>query len=430
MAIETQSFNEEYVRSLSGVLGEPEWMLAFRLQALAQADVLPMPKPDKTNISNWDFIGEMQNPITQEEFTSIDTLNNDVKSLLGEDNFIVQQQNKKAVVKLSEEYQEKGVLFTDIHTAIREHGDLIQKYLMKMGVKVDENRLTALHAAFINNGVFVYVPKNVVLDAPLQSVIAVDDENSALYSHVLVVADDNSALTFVENYVADDSSKGIANITVEVIVGQNAQVMFGAVDTLSKGITTFINRRGVVGRDGKLEWALGYMNDGDTISYNLTDLVGDGSYGDTKLVTIGRGEQKQNFTTTTTHFGKRSEGFILKHGVQKDSAAAIFNGIGKIEHGASKSDAEQTSRVLMLSEKARGDANPMLLIEEDDVMAGHAASVGRVDPTQLYYLMSRGIKKAEAERLIIHGFLAPVVNELPIKEVREQLVEVIERKVK
>src|SRR5699024_9749858 len=172
------------------------------------------------------------------------------------------------------------------------------------------------------------------------------------------------------------------------------------------------------------------MNDGNTISNNLTYLVGDNSYATSKMVTIGCLDQKQNFTTNITHIGKRSEGYILKHGVQKDSATSIFNGIGKIEHGATKSNAEQTSRVLMLSEKARGDANPALLIDEDDVTAGHAASVGSVDPTQLYYLMSRGIQKAEAERLVIHGFLAPVVKELPIESVREQLVEVIERKVR
>ena len=148
------------------------------------------------------------------------------------------------------------------------------------------------------------------------------------------------------------------------------------------------------------------------------------------MVVVGRGEQTQNFTTKIVHFGKYTESNILKHGVMKDSATTIFNGIGKIEHGASKSIAEQESRVLMLSEKARGDANPMLLIDEDDVVAGHAASVGRVDPVQLYYMMSRGIQKHEAERLIIHGFLAPVVNQLPIEGVKKQLVEVIERKVK
>jgi Fe-S cluster assembly protein SufD len=172
------------------------------------------------------------------------------------------------------------------------------------------------------------------------------------------------------------------------------------------------------------------MSEGNTVSENTTYLMGDGSYGDTKTVTVGRGEQSQNLTTSIVHFGKHSEGYILKHGVMKESASSIFNGIGKIEHGASKSNAEQESRVLMLSEKARGDANPILLIDEDDVTAGHAASVGRVDPIQLYYLMSRGIPQTEAERLVIHGFLAPVVNELPIETVKKQLTDLIERKVR
>src|SRR5690625_6411293 len=113
----------------------------------------------------------------------------------------------------------------------------------------------------------------------------------------------------------------------------------------------------------------------------------------------------------------------------KEQATSMFTGIVKIEHGATRANAEQESRVLMLSEKARGDANPILLIDEDDVTAGHAASVGRVDPLQLYYLMSRGITEEEAERLIIHGFLAPVVSQLPIESVKEQLTQLIERKV-
>jgi Fe-S cluster assembly protein SufD len=354
----------------------------------------------------------------------------DVKKMMNDTNVMVQHQNQKANIQLSPKYAEKGVIFTDIHTAIKEHSELFQKHFMKTVVDITENKLTALHVALINNGTFLYVPKNVELEAPLQSVFVIDEKQANLYSHVLIVVEDNSSLTYVENYISTEEAQGVANIVAEVIVGQNSRVSFGAVDTMSSGITTYVNRRGNVARDGKLEWALGCMNDGDTISDNVTNLIGDGAMGDTKLVTIGRGEQKQNFTTNITHIGKRSEGYILKHGVQKDNATSIFNGIGKIEHGASKSNAEQTSRVLMLNEKARGDANPILLIDENDVTAGHAASVGRVDPTQLYYLMSRGIPKSEAERLVIHGFLAPVVNELMIEKVRDQLVEIIERKVR
>ena len=217
----------------------------------------------------------------------------------------------------------------------------------------------------------------------------------------------------------------------EVFTGANARVTYGAVDNLSEGVTVYVNRRGMAsGRDSKIEWALGLMNDGDVVSENITKLMGDGTFGDTKSVVVGRGNQTENFTTSIIHFGKNSEGYILKHGVMKDAASSIFNGIGKIEKGASGANAVQESRVLMLSEKARGDANPILLIDEDDVMAGHAASVGRVDPMQLYYLMSRGISKSEAERLVIHGFLAPVVEKLPIEAVKRQLIDIIERKVR
>ncbi|ANP83666.1 Fe-S cluster assembly protein SufD [Bacillus sp. B25(2016b)] len=430
MTIGTLPFDQETIRQRASEVNEAAWLTEFRLQALAQATELPMPTPDKTKIEKWDFIGK-GDAAKQEPVSSLTELPEAVKNLIDENNSVlVQRTGTTAFVSLADEAKEKGVIFTDIVTAATEHAELVQKYLMKDGVKVDEHRLTALHAALINGGAFVYVPKNVVLETPLQAVFLVDGEEANVYNHVLFVADVNSTATYVENYVANENAKGIANIVAEVIVEQGAQVKFGAVDLLAKDVTTYVNRRGVVGRDGRIDWALGLMNDGNTISENVTNLMGDGSYADTKTVTIGRGNQTQNFTTKVVHFGKHSEGWILKHGVQKDSATSIFNGIGKIEHGASKSNAQQSSRVLMLDEKARGDANPILLIDEDDVMAGHAASVGRVDPYQLYYLMSRGIPKREAERLVIHGFLAPVVNELPIEGVKAQLVEVIERKVR
>ncbi|WP_337019527.1 SufD family Fe-S cluster assembly protein, partial [Oceanobacillus massiliensis] len=186
---------------------------------------------------------------------------------------------------------------------------------------------------------------------------------------------------------------------------------------------------GVAERDAKLDWALGQMNDGNTVSENITYLLGDNATSEAKAVSVGRGKQTQNFTSSIRQYGKQTDAYILQRGVMKGSATTIFNAIGKIEHGGSKSNSEQESRVLMLSENARGDANPILLIDEDDVTAGHAASVGRVDPLQMYYLMSRGLKQEEAERLVIHGFLAPVVSQIPIESVRKQLTQVIERKV-
>ncbi|WP_424237844.1 Fe-S cluster assembly protein SufD [Bhargavaea ginsengi] len=435
MTVETKlTLTGEDVRSYSESNREPEWLAAKRSEAYALAETLQLPKPDKTKIQNWNFTDFPVHAVKDEQLTGLAELPQDARALIdieGQKNIYVQRNNTPAYVKLSDELSEQGVILTDIFTAAREHSELLQKYFMSDAVKVDEHKLTALHAAFMNGGAFVYVPKGVEVKEPVQVLFLHDSEDVSLFNHVIVVAEDNSSLTYVENYLSLTSeSNGQANIISEVFANDGATVTYGAVDVLSAGFTSYINRRGVTGRNAKIEWALGLMNDCDTIYENVTHLVGDGSNSNSKSVLVGRGSQKQNVTAKIVHWGQDTDGFILQHGVMKEEASTIFNGIGKIEHGATRSNAVQESRVLMLSEKARGDANPILLIDEDDVTAGHAASVGRVDPLQLYYLMSRGISQAEAERLIVHGFLAPVVSQLPIEGVKKQLSEVIERKVR
>ncbi|MEG0385462.1 MAG: Fe-S cluster assembly protein SufD [Solibacillus sp.] len=435
MTVETKlALSAQEVRSFSEKNNEPAAFADFRVSALEKAAALELPKPDRTNITKWNFVDFPAHTVESAVYTSLDELPEEVKAVIdteGQQNLYIQRNNTPAFIKVSEELTNKGVIFTDIQTAIREHADLVEKYFMTTAVKVDEHKLTAYHAALVNGGIFVYVPRNVVIEEPLQVVFVNDDAKASLFNHVLVVAEESSAVTYVETYISTfEQAEGQVNVVTEVIAKDNAHVTFGAVDTLAKGFTAYMNRRGHAMRDAKIDWALGLMNDANTIYDNTTNLIGDNSTSDFKMATVGRGEQKLNFTTTIRQWGKNSDGQILKHGVMKDAAQSIFNGIGHIMHGGTKANAEQESRVLMLSEKARGDANPILLIDEDDVTAGHAASVGRVDPAQLYYLMSRGISKTEAERLVIHGFLAPVVSNLPIEGVKKQLTEVIERKVR
>lgn len=435
MTVETTlALTEQDVRSYSANVEEAAWMADFRANALAKAEVLAMPKPDKTKITNWNFTQFPSHTVESSIFATLEELPSEAKALIDgeqQQNIYVQHNNTPAFTSLSEDLKSQGVILTDIFTATREHSDLMQKYLMTDGVKIDEHKLTALHAALINGGAFVYVPKNVVIEDPLQVLFIHDNEKASLFNHVLVVAEANSSVTYVENYLSTmEHAEGQANIVSEVFAMDNAKVVYGAVDVLAEGLTTYVNRRGITGRDARVEWALGLMNDSNTISENITHLVGNGSSSDMKSVVVGRGSQKQNFTSEIVHWGLDTDAFILKHGVMKESSTAIFNGIGRIAKGATRANAVQESRMLMLSERGRGDANPILLIDEDDVTAGHAASVGRVDPLQMFYLMSRGISKEEAERLIIHGFLAPVVSKLPIEGVRKQLTEVIERKVR
>ncbi|WNB92915.1 Fe-S cluster assembly protein SufD [Bacillus sp. NEB1478] len=431
MSVDTSlRFDKDYVTGFSNSRQEPAWLQELRLQALELANNLPMPKPDKTKIDKWNFT-EFKHEATGNA-VAFNELPEDVKALIGTEeeakNVLVIHNGNLVYFTLEEEVKSQGVIYTDLLTAAKENEDLMKKYFMK-AVAADENRLTALQAALVVNGAFLYVPKNVEVSSPIQAIYYQDDE-AALFNHVILAVEDNSSVTYVENYLStNDTTESVANIVSEVYAGSGSKVVYGAVDNLAKGMTSYINRRGRADRDARIEWALGQFNDGNTVSDNTTHLIGDGSFTDTKTVTIGRGDQKQNFVAQIFNHGKHSEGYILTHGVMKDNASSIFNGITKIEHGATKSHGEQTERVLMLSEKARGDANPILLIDEDDVTAGHAASVGRIDPLQMFYLMSRGIAKAEAERLIIHGFLAPVVSQMPLESVKKRLVEVIERKV-
>lgn len=435
MSVETKwTFDEQYVKEFSEQREEPEWLTEERLTAFRLIEKLELPKPEKTKITKWNFTEFKHQGTEAGTVSSLSDLHTDVQKLINvteeDQNLLVVRDGKPLYYSLSSEAKEKGVIFTDIATAAKEHSDLLKKYFMGEAVRVDENKLTALHTAFLSGGAFIYVPKNVQLEKPLQAVYFQEDPEAGLFNHVVLAIEDNSDVTYLENYVSFNSEQeSAANIIAEVYAGPASKVSFGAVDHLEKGVTTYVNRRGVAQKDARIDWALGQMNDGNTLSDNTTILRGDGSYSDVKSVSIGRGTQAQDFWTQIIHFGKHSDGQILTHGVMKDSARAIFNGISKIEHGATKSNGVQTERVLMLSEKARGDANPILLIDEDDVTAGHAASVGRIDPLQMFYLMSRGLSRLEAERLIIHGFLQPVVAELPIQAVKDRLTEVIERKV-
>ncbi|MCL7749961.1 Fe-S cluster assembly protein SufD [Halalkalibacter alkaliphilus] len=435
MSVETKGlFGKEQIESFSNGRNEPDWVRDIRLKGLEISESAELPKPDKTKIDKWTFTQTRFDMNAKPKATSVKALPEGLQSLIGEEtdeqNLYVQQDTSAVYTKTNAELAEKGVIFTDIQTALEKHADLVKPYLFGEAVKPQENKLTGLHAALLNGGTFIYVPKNVQVEVPLQAVFSLETPEAILSNHVIVVAEENSSVTYVENYTSNVDGNVAANIIAEVYAKANAKVAFGAVDNFGSNVTTYVVRRAHVGKDARIDWALGQMNDGNTVSENTTHLVGDGSWADTKTVSVGRGEQKQNFTTQIFHHGKHSEGHILKHGVMREAATSIFNGITKIEHGATKSNGVQTERVLMLSEKARGDANPILLIDEDDVTAGHAASVGQVDPLQMFYLMSRGISRKEAERLVIHGFLAPVVEQLPIESVKERLREAIEGKVR
>lgn len=419
------------LQALSNSKNEPAWLAELRQQALELAGTLELPKLEKTRIDRWniDRYGEYK------QVTAVDSLDNlpeEIQSLISQDSaaggVLVQRNSGVIYSSVSEELKQKGVILCDLETAARDHGDLVRSYLMQ-AVKMDEHALSALHAALWSGGLFLYVPKNVIIEEPVQALFLSDDAGALFAPHVLIVAEENSSVTYVDNYVSGQETEAVMhNGIAEVFAKSGATVRFASIHNLNGQSTDVTFRRAVLEQDARVEWTIGELNMGDAVSDTNSILRGNGSSSDAKVICVGTNKQRLNITTRATHFGKSSDSDMITRAVMRDEATAIINGITKIEHGATHANGEQTERVLMLSPKARGDANPMLLIDEDEVTAGHAASVGQVNKEQVFYLMSRGLTRDQAEKLIIYGFLAPVVNIIPIKKVEEQLKLLVERK--
>lgn len=306
--------------------------------------------------------------------------------------------------------------------------DVIEKYL-GAAVAYDEHKLSAYNTAYFNATAILYVPDHVEIEQPVEALFYQDSTSPVAFNkRVLIIAGKNAKLNYLERFesLGDGNVASSANIVVEIIAQAGSQIKFAAIDRLGKHLDTYIARRGLLGNDASIDWAIGLMNQGNVVADFDSDLKGNGSHANLKVVALSSGRQVQGVDTRVTNYGHNSVGHILQHGVILESGTLTFNGIGHIIRGAKGADAQQESRVLMLSDKARSDANPILLIDENEVTAGHAASIGQVDPEDMYYLMSRGLDRATAERLVVRGFLGSVITEIPVKEVRDELVAVID----
>lgn len=370
---------------------EPDWFIQKRIEALKLMDELEFPKMQRFDYHRWQLTSETSR-IIRNKFED------------------------------SQDY-----ILMDIFEATKKYPDLIKKYYMNKVIKSNENKLTAYHTAFLNQGLFLYVPKNTVLEKPIKLNLQ-QDSDSPFVSHILILAGENTQFSFIQKMMTVGDQKAVANCVVEIVAQANSVVKYAAVDELGDNVTSYLSRRAYVDQNAYVDWSIGLMNSGNTIADFDTDLYGEGSHSEIKVVDITSGRQQEGVNTRVTNYGKHSIGNINQRGVIMDRSKLIFNGIGHIIHGASGANAEQQNRVLMMSSKAHGDANPILLIDENDVLAGHAASVGQVNQKQLYYLMSRGIDKKTAQRMVIRGFLGDVLVSIPSQEIREQLIQTIERK--
>ena len=412
---------KELIQEFSQLHAEPEWLASLRQKAFVKIDQLDLPIIERVKFHRWNLgdgrISDSEPLTSVPDFTS-----------LGDNLKFIQMGTQTVLEQLPADLAEQGVVFTDFHTALEEIPELVEKHFMS-AVKYDEDKLAAYHTAYFNSGAVLYVPDNVEIDQPIEGIFYQDSESDVPFNkHILIIAGKHSKVSYLERLetYGEGSVPVTANITVEVIAQAGAQIKFSAIDRLGENVTAYISRRGKLDNDAMIDWAIGVMNEGNVVADFDSDLYGKGSHADMKVVALSSGKQVQGIDTRVTNYGCNSIGNILQHGVILEKGTLTFNGIGHIIKGAKGADAQQESRVLMLSDQARSDANPILLIDENDVTAGHAASIGQVDPEDMYYLMSRGLDKATAERLVVRGFLGSVIVEIPVKEVRDEMIENID----
>ena len=412
---------KELIQEFSQLHAEPVWLADLRQQAFDKMDQLDLPVIERVKFHRWNLgdgrISDSEPLTNVPDFTA-----------LGDNLKLVQVGTHTVLEQLPADLAAQGVILTDFHSALEEIPELVEKHFMS-AVKYDEDKLAAYHTAYFNSGAVLYVPDNVEIDQPIEGIFYQDSESDVPFNkHILIIAGKHSKVNYLERLetYGEGSVPVTANITVEVIAQAGAQIKFSAIDRLGENVTAYISRRGKLDNDAMIDWAIGVMNEGNVVADFDSDLYGNGSHADMKVVALSSGKQVQGIDTRVTNYGCNSIGNILQHGVILEKGTLTFNGIGHIIKGAKGADAQQESRVLMLSDQARSDANPILLIDENDVTAGHAASIGQVDPEDMYYLMSRGLDKATAERLVVRGFLGSVIVEIPVKEVRDEMIENID----
>ncbi len=381
---------------------------------------LPLPTFAKVRYNSWQ-IDEMI-PATDKATTSF---------------FMKNKKNGIEVSGLSTTYQHltekmtaQGVMLMSMVQAKTEHPDLVKKMI---GSVIDKatDRLSAQNFAQFNTGIFVYIPENVQFDEVLHLTLNhLATSGKDLVARIFVYIGSNAKVDILQEMHTIGTQKTKASVIIEVIADSGAQVTYANIDSFGEQTTAFINREAEVRDHATVDWQNAEFNDGNVIIRLASQLNGEGSTSHTNVIGLTTKKQTQGLVTTILNRGRHSLGHIFQRGVILNRSTLVFNGIGKIIKGAKGSDAQQESRVLMLSRRARGDANPLLLIDENDVTAGHAASVGRVDENQMYYLMSRGISEQVARKLVIRGFMGEVLAKMPTKEAQQQVVEEIERKLK
>ncbi|MSR20028.1 MAG: Fe-S cluster assembly protein SufB [Gemmatimonadetes bacterium] len=423
-----KGLSEEVVRQISAHKEEPAWMLEFRLKALKTYESKPMPKwgGDLTDLErvldeiyfyvrpqdrmerSWEDVPDE----IKETFEKLGIPEAERKILAGVG---AQYESEMVYHSLRKEWQDKGVIFDSIEDGLKNHPELFREHFATI-IPPEDNKFSAMNSAVWSGGSFVYVPKGVSLDTPLQAYFRVNQERMGQFERTLIIIDEGAHAHYIEGCTAPVySTESFHSGVIEIVVKKNARFRYTTIQNWSNNMYNLVTQRAMVGAHGHMEWLDGNLGSKLTMKYPSCYLMGEGAHGEILSIAYAGNGQHQDTGGKVVHVAPNTTSSIVSKSISKGTGRATYRGLCKVYKGAHHARSNVVCDALLINDTSRTDTYPYIEIDESDANVGHEASVSKIGEEQLFYLTSRGIAEDEAMAMIVRGFIEPIAKELPLE---------------
>lgn len=421
-----RGLTKKTVTDISRAKREPKWMLEKRLAAFDLFKKKPLPSfgPDLSKIDFDDITYYLK--ATEKSVSSWKDLPDEIKETYdrigvpeAERDFLagVSAQYESEVVyeSVRKDLEKKGVIFCDMDTAVRKHPDLVKEYFSTL-VPAHDNTFAALNSAVWSGGSFIYVPKNVKIDLPLQAYFRINAERFGQFERTLIIADEGSFLHYTEGCTAPIyATASLHAAVVEIIVKKNARVRYTTVQNWSKNIYNLVTKRARAEESAIMEWVDCNIGSGVTMKYPAVYLTGKGARGEMLSIAYAGKHQTQDTGAKMIHLASDTSSRVVSKSISKDGGVTSYRGIVHVAPGATNARSSVACDALILDSRSRSDTYPNMRIREGSAIVEHEASVERIDADKLFYLNARGLSESDARSLLVNGFIEPVTKEIPFE---------------
>jgi Fe-S cluster assembly protein SufB len=421
-----RGLNEDIIREMSWMKGEPDWMLDFRLRSYRLFQRKPMPnwggdmseiffdnifyyiKPTEGQVDAWE---ELPDSVKQ-TYEKLGIPEAERKYLAG---VTAQYESEVVYHKNREDLEAQGVLFTDMDTAVKEHPEIVKKHLGSI-IPPGDNKFSALNSAVWSGGSFIYVPPGVEVEMPLQAYFRINAENMGQFERTLIIADEDAIVHYIEGCSAPVySTDSLHSAVVELIAKPGARITYTTIQNWSSNVFNLVTKRAAAYDNAHVEWIDGNIGSRLTMKYPAVYLMGEGASGEVLSVAYAGPEQHQDTGAKMVHAAPNTTSKIVSKSISKDGGRTSYRGLVRVEDGATGCKSHVQCDALLLDEESRTDTYPYQEIGERDAQIGHEATVSKVADEQLFYLMSRGLTEEQAMGMVVNGFIEPVTRTLPME---------------